>query len=449
MPFPAIAVVAGVALGTLATVMNVFPPFQRWLMYTSNNIMANAIPAEADLIRARYLGDVTPEQFSADMKRWGYASDYAELMFTNARSLPGLDDLVVLHWRGHISQSDLETRAGQLGFEPEIVDLYQKRREFYPGPADLVSFQAREVFEEDAVRRYGLDAEFEKLDLSAFHKAGMSDEQIRWYWRAHWQHPSWTQVQEFLHRGKMTEEEVEEWFRLVEIPPFWRQKFIETSYNPYTRVDARRMLNLGVIDRGEVKRNYLDQGYNEEKAENMTLLAEALQAGGDETGGKDLTRAVLTKGYRQGMMTGKAFEKALKATGYDRQEAGFLRSLEDEDEYQDALKEQIGLIIDRLVRGDIDEVEAANLLATYGLPDEKITTILNRATQRKENLIAMPAKSDVKNWLKHEVITEEEAREILAFLQYPSRYIDFFIRDWGGGPEREAGVAGALAGGGG
>jgi len=117
------------------------------------------------------------------------------------------------------------------------------------------------------IERYGLDDELGAIEREPFYKAGMTDEQITNYWRAHWEHASWMQVVEMLHRGLVTEADVWDWFRLVEIPPFWRQHLIDTAYTWPTRVDVRRWWDMRTISQERLRKLYEGMGYRGENLE--------------------------------------------------------------------------------------------------------------------------------------------------------------------------------------
>jgi len=157
------------------------------------------------------------------------------------------------------------------GWTEDRIEALKFYTLFYPAPADLIRWQAREVFEPEMISRYGLDSEFGAIEKEPFYKAGMTDEQILNYWRAHWEHASWMQVVEMLHRGLLTEEEVFDWFRLVEIPPFWRQHLIDTAYTWPTRVDVRRWWDMRTIDEAELRRLYSGMGYRGVNLDNYVL----------------------------------------------------------------------------------------------------------------------------------------------------------------------------------
>lgn len=317
-----------------------------------------------------------------------YASDPAKIVAENF--------LIPLMYRFPENKDLYVAILKRNGYDDDQIKIFMDSYLFYPSAQDLVTWQAREVFEVDAIEKYGLMAEFENLDLSGFSKAGINEEQAGNYWKAHWQHPAWRAIIEMAHRGLLTgkgdlpappatreewlerdaaaQKEVYEWFRLVEVPPYWRDKMFSTIFKPLTRVDVRRMWDLRVIDRQTVYNTYRQLGYNDEAAEQMTLftivyeLANDLKAryskgwlGIEEvrtliagTGmpserveewvqmvvsagkgerlakEKDLTKAEIVKGVKKEVITIEEGKDLLLDLGYDEWEAAFILAIEIE-----------------------------------------------------------------------------------------------------------------------
>lgn len=190
------------------------------------------------------------------------------------------------------------------GWSEKKLDALRELAMILPTPQELVLWQAREVFEPDAIKRYGLEDEFEKLDLSLFEKIGVSREMAKNHWKAHWQHASWTQVIEMLHRGLMTEPDVWEWFRLVEIPPFWRQKLIDMSWDIPTRVDIRRWWDMRTITEEDLRSLYTKLGYHGRDLEDYILWTKVYTAFPD-----------LVARYKNGWISSKDVEQELISLG--------------------------------------------------------------------------------------------------------------------------------------
>lgn len=241
-----------------------------------------------------------------------------------------------------------------------------------PNPQDLILWLAREALEDDMAQKYGLDDEFGGVETKLFEQIGLKPEFARNHWRAHWQHPSFNQMIELLHRGLLTpdrsapgtpdspeawasrdaigEEEIYEWYRLTEIPPHWRAKLTRALWNVPTRVDVRRWLDMRTIGEDELYSVYHRMGYH----------------------GRDLDNYVLwTKIYNEAP-----------------------------------------LLLNRFRNGWINENDVRNKLAELGLPDERITEFLQEKikpekperVQKERDL----TKAEIIKGIKTEVITPED-----------------------------------------
>lgn len=203
--------------------------------------------------------------------------------------------LVTLRMREEITDEQFRNNMRLWGFNDARTDQVFKAQQFFPSAQDLVNWQSKEVFEPESVERYGLDDEFDQLELDLFSKAGVSNEQARNFWRAHWQHPSFTQTVEMLRRDVLTgvgnrkqfapgslewvalrvaeTEALYQWYRLVEIPPHWRAKLTAIGSAIPTRVDTRRQWDLRVISEEQILRNALDRGLDIDDARAEVLFA--------------------------------------------------------------------------------------------------------------------------------------------------------------------------------
>jgi len=135
---------------------------------------------------------------------------------------------------------------------------------------DLITMSVREVFSPDIAQKFGQFEDF-PADFATYAKQqGVSDEWAKRYWAAHWVLPSITMAFDMLHRGVIDQATINQLLRAQDIMPFWRDKITAISYNPYTRVDVRRMHKAGVLSEDEVLTAYKDLGYDDVKALKMT-----------------------------------------------------------------------------------------------------------------------------------------------------------------------------------
>ena len=162
------------------------------------------------------------------------------------------------------------------GWDDDRIKALKFATLVYPGPRDMVDFQAHEVFEPDMIAKYGLDAEVEGIERERFYEIGMSDEIIEEYWRNHWVHPAWGQVLDMYHRDELTYDDVWSWFRVIEIPPYWRDKMIAISWSLPNRIETRMMARYGLVDKAwlveHLKRIGLHEDYRSIAADFMLAM---------------------------------------------------------------------------------------------------------------------------------------------------------------------------------
>ena len=346
--------------------------------------------------------------------------------------------VITLYRRFAEKYPDILDELRDQGLTDDRIEKLKDATLFYPGPGDLVNWQAKEVFEPAMIEKYGLDAEAGEINREPFYKAGMSDEQILNFWRAHWQHASWTQVLEMLHRRLITEEEVWSWFKLVEIPPFWRDKLINSSYDVFTRVDVRRMHKLGILNDEQLVDAYMDVGYNAEKAQNMADFTKAYNAdpeAAEKTDDdilvareKDLTKTDILNGYRDGLLTESEARDPLLLLGYSPEETDYYITRVIYNKEQDDVNTQLKYYHDAYIRGVMSRNDIVDKLGALNLEGTRQERLFDVWDLEKMARVAKPTKSEILTFVRKEIISTEEASEELLGLGYPQKYVDWYMK---------------------
>jgi len=345
-----------------------------------------------------------------------------ERLFRSGRMDP--NTAIRANWRGFMTDERMRATLVDHGFDEVDIETLLDVTKFYPAPQDLVRWQAREVFEPSMISKYGLDDEFEEIEKEPFYQAGMTDEQILNYWRAHWEHASWNQVVEMLRRGQITEADVWEWFKVVEIVPYWRDKLIAISWEVPTRVDVRRFWDMRTIDETRLREIYTSQGYHGKDLEDYVLWTKIYVDFPDlmtryKNGWLTLddVRAELVK---LGMSAGRAEEliqTKVKAGQPER------TSSERDVTKTDIIKGVKQTVISRdqgielLVEMGYDEDEADYILEINIPPDEEELVVRDREL----------TKADILKGLKTAIITEDQARDRLIDLRYSPADAEFLL----------------------
>lgn len=422
-----------------------------------------------------------------------------ERLFQSYRIDPGVFINLLRRFPGKWDQ--LVTDLKDLGITDNRIEALKDATLFYPSAQDLVTWLAREVFEPDAREKYGLDDEADLIDFSAFEKAAVSKEQALNYWRAHWQHPSFMQMMELLHRGLLTRErgapsepatpqeweardaagikEMYEWYRLVEIPPHWRDLLTESLWNVPTRVDVRRWWDMRVISEQELYSIYHRQGYHGKDLENyvnwtkvytdfpsliarwqkgwitlddirswwqgLNLPPERLEEFIQEKIKPEsparveelaaLTKSEIYKGVKQGKITREEGIELLVDLGKNKIEAEYLLDInvppDETDEKVEERKLSKADIRSALAAGIITETEARSKLAKLRYSTSNIDLLIklfNAANNPpKEEKQKQASKADIVEGVKKGVITPEEGYTMLTDIGFSPGASNFIL----------------------
>jgi len=423
--------------------------------------LPNRIPPEvyAKLIYRHYITEETEVEWRKDLEFQGWHKDRIDAIVESYRSLYGLNEIRGLFLRGMLGEGD-KARAEAIklinkhGFTDDeaskLIDLFY----FIPSPQDLVSWSAREVYEPEMVKEYGLDDEFEGLDLRDFHKAGVSKEQALNFWRAHWQHPSLNTMTELLHRTSLTEDDMYKWYRVVEFPPKWRNLLTEIAYTPFTRVDIRRMYRLGVLDEFGVFKANAEIGYRpyvlehkhdtHEEAFACEVCKKSSPAGAmlefikryypieddsDDKEVRSLTKTEILRGYREHIIDHEIALTALQAIDYHEDIAHYLIILEDVKSDETETKEELAFITDKYKLGLMTDEDLIARLGALDLSGEQLEYYITKITRYRNYNIRRPTLADFKRWYKLEIINLDIYREELKLEGFIDEHIENFIKE--------------------
>ena len=201
-------------------------------------------------------------------------------------------ELMTLEKRGKLKRGDIFQRLRELGsLEYTDVDELNALFDQIPGPADLIRMMLRDVENPEVVGPFGLDDGFGDnfqgtlKDWAA--KQGLSDQVMKYEWRAHWSIPSPTQLYEMLHRlrhdpqfggpGQVLKD-VKTALKQQDILPFWIDKLIAVSYHPLTRTDLNRAYERGWITDDDYIQGMYANGYSDDDAPKLLKFAQQERA---------------------------------------------------------------------------------------------------------------------------------------------------------------------------
>jgi len=362
--------------------------------------------------------------------KWGIPDTQQGMYLSALEQFPALGELLVLVNREIITDTSAAQILANNGLAVDTAWNLLELRKYWPSPQDIVTLAGREAFEEDAIERFNLDADMPEEMFEVAEKAGMTREVMRWYWVAHWQNPSLNQVFEMIHRQAkkpngepMDLDDLEIFYRLADIQPFFGDLLRQIAYRPLTRVDVRRMFELGVLDRNDVHKAYTDLGYDPDNAELMTRFTEKYSAAQD----RELTRSQVEKLYRLRLLDALEFVDYLQILGYPEEQAYWIKDLIDADLEEDKLASLIRRVETQYKRMDIDELTARVQLSDAGIKGNFITDMVKEWDNELIYERQLPSKEDTLNWYQGGVIDESNFRGKMRDLLYADADIDLYI----------------------
>lgn len=293
----------------------------------------------------------------------------------------------VMAWRRELLNDDeKDTFLTRLGVQSsKQKELVEKLTLQYPGMSDLVRMMVRDVDDRTVVGDEDLDHDFGKKWIDKLKQwgkfQGVDDEIAKYYWRAHWQYPSNTQLYDMVHRlrkerpkhgGPFDAEDVtlDDAKKLLEIndtAPKWVNRLLAISYRPYTRVDIRRMHCQGILTDAEVYEAYRDLGYDDDRAKCLRDFTVKLNAAGSCAGVVGITPKEVVALYRKDAVQRAEAESLLLSTGMTQDDADTMLTGAEYKRDADRRVKTIEMMRRRFMLGDIDGRDLDSELQQIGL----------------------------------------------------------------------------------
>ena len=411
-----VSAIIGFAMGMIA-------PFQRLASQKADSLARSARMDPPTAFAAWKRGAIGEEVFLRCCKEHGWPDDAIAAFSEIFAQRVGVGDLSLLLLRERMSEPDFDAELTKRGYKPDEISKIKELQKVIPGLADIIRMAVREAFTPSVVDRFQLHAELPGEMVSWAKKQGLSEDWARAYWASHWELPSLSMGFEMLHRGEITESDMELLIRTHDVSPFWRDKLLAISYTPYTRVDVRRMFNSGVLNIEGVYRSYRDIGYDHEKAMKMTEFTVALSNAAE----RDLTKSEVLNGFKIGYFRQEEAREQIIALGYDEAEADYYISKVLYDLWQEEIKEQVKYLQQQYVKAMIDQNEVYSQLGRLNLPSEQINRYLRTWDIKRQAKTKSPTTAQLTKFRVQEIIGDDEFRSEMSGIGWSDRYIKWWL----------------------
>lgn len=320
--------------------------------------------------------------------------------------------------------SRVEDELEKRGYDPEDIRLQRSLRRLIPGPPDLVSMAVREAFDPAIISKYGYAQDFPAEFGQWMKKQGDEDGWAEKYWAAHWRMPGLNSALEAFYRLEdFGETELAEFLRVADIAPKWREYITRTAYRTLTRVDIRRMHDVGVLSDSDVYKSYRDFGYSELDARRMAEFTVALNTEKE----RDLTKADVLGGLDTRMLSGIEAVEWLEEIGYSNAQATYLVSRRIAQIERKQADRRIKYLRNLYVHGELTPPQVSTHLSALGLSASEISGKLDEWDIDREGKTERPSRATLEKFFRRDVITAQEFEDGLDKLGYVGKYVEWYL----------------------
>lgn len=365
----------------------------------------------------------TPEdrtRFTDLLEKHNLNPEAQRILLESIEQFPPVDAVYMLRNRGIIpDDSSAEWFIQKLGFSAAGAQTMLNLRWVIPPLTDIIRLAVREAFSPEAIEAFDLMQHYPEELTGWAEKQGLSRDWAEKYWIAHWDLPSLQQGFEMMWRTDFSEEDLDLLMRFADVNPYFRPYLKKIAHRPYTRVDARRMADVGVLDRKQLKIAYKDIGYDEEHAEAMTEFTERYNR---RSHTKDLVNEWLWM-LEEGTVGEEEAGKEITLLLDDENEALFevakVLARKAIRYYSDQAKNIKKLYTSRRISSST----ASDRLDALGVEPQAKADMLEEWTESRRAALRYPTKADLEKYFKAGAISYEDWAYEMSELGYAQKYI--------------------------
>lgn len=447
-------------------------PLQNQLEYSLNSLFPNKILAANDMVDLFRRGHFTKPLYYEMMRYLGYDADQARLFFRAQDSLLTAeqsftkrvhDDLVATYQyeKGELTKTELDAKRRELtqdygrnmfaqGYTSSEANKFFDANRPLPSFSTLLEFMAKEVFEPQAIRTFGLDQE-EPVQLAHyFAKYGVPPEEATKYWIAHWNPIGYGQWRELWHRlrdnrtdidvdsirsqgfdpanVRISQNDFNEFFKVLEIAPYMRDRMIATAYDVLPFTVLQQAYQYGLLTDTQLLGKLKDYGYSDTDS---TIVLNTWRRKFPFKARESLANNILLQ-QKRGLMTQAQARAALIAQGVSADIAAFQTNIVAEDIEQQRIKWRTQNLAIRLGRGLITDAEMSTAVDGFITDSDRRDFEKANIRIQSERYFRRITPRQIATGVSDGTITITQAREALASLRMPDSDITLLLTIYGG-----------------
>lgn len=382
-------------------------------------------------------GEVELDNAYVIAKKHGVSEGVFRSFLQAVRTVPNLELVYELKRRGNYDEEQYQQAIQQLGYNGSDTQSLLSLSERLPSIQDTITFLVREVFDPTIREQLQLDDEYPREADRQFERLGLSVDNARNYWAAHWRLPSVTLSFDMYHRNLITEEDLRFILKASDILPRFRDAIIQAAYRPITRVDVRRMHDMGVLDDTGVERAYLDIGYSPDNAKLMLewtkLYNQDMEQAEHVEEARQITRAQIIKLFVRGVWTAEVAMEQLEKLGYSPELSQLLILSEQIDIEQEQRDNFVSAVTYQYRNGVLGYSQATGLIAGAGLEGTELELAISKLGAPETDQTPTPTLGQLNRTLKQGLLSPEQYLTTLIRQGYSYEWAGRFLESYGPG----------------
>ncbi len=383
-----------------------------------------SLPDPSSVLGAAFIDNSTTKRIREVLAKTGWQEQDINLLFKSAYAVLNEGVIRELFFRGVYDKAKVYKRLRENRFTDQRIEELMQTWQLIPPVSDLITMAVREAFSEELVATLGLDLNFPKSFSEWAQKQGLSEDWAKKYWRAHWRLPSAEMGFEMLHRDVIDDKKLTDLLRALDYSPAWHENLKSITFNVMTRVDVRRLYQLGILNGDEMETKYRHMGYSPEDAKRLRKWTE-IEYNQDI---KSYTRGAVIKSYLEGFTTEEQAIDYLTRIGFTRAR---IEELMAQARYERGVAKRTSRIaaLKRLfISGQYGVSEVQSDLSQFGIDDRVINELVDTWRLEQKAGLRLPRAIDLNEWLSQGVVTDDEYKREMARVGYSEFYVNLYFK---------------------
>ncbi|GAH34325.1 unnamed protein product, partial [marine sediment metagenome] len=157
------------------------------------------------------------------------------------------------------------------GLTSDRINIYKELADIIPPLSDMVRFADFGSFDPEIIEMWREFYDAPSWMAEPMALLGVTGEWANKYWFSHWIQPGRYELGELHARELVDDTIVKNAYRTMGYSSYWQERLLELVKRPWTRVDVRRMWDMGTINEEQLRKAYHWLGYYDEWLDGMVL----------------------------------------------------------------------------------------------------------------------------------------------------------------------------------